>query len=155
MKHIGCYRLPAYNLKVYEMMTEDLSDNAITRTEPIRKCGSASLSQGITYFSLADGMCFGGSNHIADYTVDGESTSCSEGRGNYLRGQFAIDVYQINDIMAFQDSSTACETCGKDYCSQPGLQYDWREMCSISRGHRLISTLLAPALLSLLVLLML
>ena len=141
VKHIGCYWLPIYKLKVYEMMTEELSDNAGTRTEPIRKCGSASLSQDHTYFSLADGMCFSGSNQITDYTVDGEATSCSEGRGNFLEGEFVSDVYQIDDIIAFQDSSRACVACGKDYCSQSSLQYDWREMCSLSGGQRLLSTL--------------
>ena len=116
---------------MYEKLTEDLSDSATTRTEPIRKCGSASLSQGNTYFSLAEGMCFSGSNQISDYTGDGESRSCTNGRGNYFGGQFVIDVYQIDDVVAFQESSMACMTCGKDYCSQMDLQSDLRWTCSI------------------------
>ena len=36
-----------------------------------------------------------------------------------------IDVYHIDDVIAFQDSSTACVTCGKDYCSEPDLQSNW------------------------------
>ena len=30
-----------------------------------------------------------------------------------------IDVYHIDDAIAFQDSSTGCVACGKDYCSEP------------------------------------
>ena len=131
VKHIGCYRLSQFRLKMYEKLTADLSDSAMTRTEPIRKCGSASLSKGNTYFSLAEGMCFSGSNQISDYTGDGESRSCTDGRGNYFGGQFVIDVYQIDDAIAFQESSMACMTCGKDYCSQTNSQSDSRLTCSI------------------------
>ena len=103
-------------------MTKDLSDNAMTQTEPIRKCGNALLSQGNTHFSLAEGMCFSGSNQISDYTGDGESRSCSDGRGKYHGGQFVIDVHQIDDAIAFHQSSVACMTCGKDYFSQADLR---------------------------------
>ena len=111
VRHIGCYRLSHSRLKMYEKMTRDLSDSPTSRTctEPVRKCGTASLDQGSTYFSLGEGICFSGSNQIiSDYI----SQSCSGGRGNYFGGQFVIDVYHTDDAIAFQDSSTACVACG-------------------------------------------
>ena len=136
LTHIGCYRLTRVKLKVFEAMTEELSDSAMTRSEPVRKCGTASLSHGNTYFSLAEGMCFSGSNQIADYTGDGESSLCSGGRGSYIGGQFVIDVYRIDDPIAFQESSAACLSCGKDFCSQTDLQSVWRLMCSVSSADQ-------------------
>ena len=137
---------------MYEKMTTDLSDSPTSRTEPVRKCGTASLDQGNTYFSLAEGMCFGGSNQISDYIIGGESQLCSDGQGNYFGGQFAIDVYHIDDVIAFQDSSTACMTCGKDYCSEPELQSNWRLMCSVSSSHHILPTVSVICLLLLCVL---
>ena len=49
---------------------------------------------------------------------------CSDGQGKYFGGQFVIDVYHIDDVIAFQDPSTA--TCGKEYRSEPDLQSSWR-----------------------------
>ena len=122
-------------------MTRDLSDSPTSRTEPVRKCGTASLDQGNTYFSLGgEGICFSGSNQISDYIGGGESQSCSDGRGNYFGGQFVMDVYHIDDAIAFQDSSSACVACGKDYCSEPDLQSNWRLMCSVSSTHHTLPT---------------
>ena len=148
--HIGCYRLSTVKLEMFEQTTEELSDSPITRTEPIRKCGTASLDRGNKYFSLAEGMCFSGSNHLSDYTGDGESRSCSDGLGNDLGGQFVIDVYQIDDVIAFQESSVACSACGKDFCSQLDPQTNWRLMCSVSSDRR-VSPSLATIFLLLLV----
>ena len=65
----------------------------------------------------------------------------SDGRGNYFVGQLiAIDVYRIDDVISFQDSSTTCMTCGKDYCSEPELQSNWRLMRSVSSGHHILPT---------------
>ena len=151
VSYIGCYRLPHSRLKMYEEMTKDLSDSADSRTEPVRKCGSASLSQGNRYFSLAEGMCFSGSNQISDYTGAGESSSCSGGHGNYFGGQFVIDVYHIDDVIAFQESSTACATCGKDYYSKPDLKSNWKLMCSISGSHHVLPALFTCLLIVLVV----
>ena len=132
---------------MFEKMTTDLSDSPTSRTEPVRKCGSASLDQGNTYFSLGEGICFSGSNQISDYIGGGESQSCSDGRGNYFGGQFVIDVYHIDDVIAFQDSSTACVTCGKYYCSETDLQSNWRLMCSVSSSHHILPTVQSVILL--------
>lgn len=140
VRHIGCYRLSHSRLKMYEKMTRDLSDSPTSSIEPVRKCGTSSLDQGNTYFSLGEGICFSGSNQISDYIGGGESQSCSSGRGNYFGGQFVIDVYHIDDAIAFQDSSTACVACGKDYCSEPDLQSNWRLMCSVSSTHHILPT---------------
>ena len=120
---------------MYEKMTRDFSDSPTSRTEPVRKCGTSSLDQGNTYFSIGEGICFSGSNQISDYIGGGESQSCSGGRGNYFGGQFVIDVYHIDDAIAFQDSSTACVACGKDYCSEPDLQSNWRLISMLSIEH--------------------
>lgn len=104
---------------MYENMTKELSDSPIKRTEPVRKCGTAALDHGNMYFSLGEGMCFSGSNQISDYTEGGESRLCIDGRGSSTdAGQSAIDVYHIDDMTAFQDSSVACATLGKDFCSE-------------------------------------
>ena len=58
-----------------------------------------------------------------------------------------IDVCHIDDVIAFQDSSTACVTYGKDYCSEPDLQSNWRLMCSVSSSHHILPTVQSMILL--------
>ena len=86
------------------------------------------------------GICFSGSNQISDYIGGGESQLCSDERGSYFGGQFVINVYHIDDVVTFQDSSTARVTCGKDYCSEPDLQSNLRLMCSVSSSHHILPT---------------
>ena len=77
----------------------------------------------------------------------------SDGRGNYFVGKLiVIDVYRIDNVIAFQDSSTACMAFGKDYCSEPELQTNWRLMCSVSSGHHILPTVSVICLLLLCVL---
>ena len=91
--------------------------NPVNRPEPIRQCANVALNNGYNYFALANGMCFGGSNKPEDFVADGESGICQNGLGNYFDGRFMIDVYHIEDVMTFQASSNAAESCGMDYCS--------------------------------------
>ena len=65
-----------------------------------------------------------------------------------------IDVYHIDDVITFQDSSTACVTCGKDYCSEPDLQSNWRLMCSVSSTYHTLPSVSVVLLLVLCVLLL-
>ena len=52
-----------------------------------------------------------------------------------------IDVYRIDDVIAFQNSSPACMTCGKDYRSETDLQSNWKLMCSVSSSHHILPTM--------------
>lgn len=74
------------------------------------------MDNGIMYFALAEGVCFGGSNKLDDFTGDGESGVCEDGLGKHIGGKFMIDVYHIDDVLTFQASSNAAESCGMNYC---------------------------------------
>lgn len=117
LAHLGCYKLPRSTLDIYENTVPDLQDSNINRSEPIRKCATVALDKGYTYFALAEGLCFGGSDNINDFIGDGESGVCENGLGNYFGGKFMIDVYHIEDVMTLKATSNAAESCGMDFCS--------------------------------------
>ena len=113
---MGCYRLPNLTIQLFESAAELLSEDPSTRQDPVRRCGSAARRGGHTHFALALGMCYSGSDNLADYIVAGESEACDKGRGNLLNGHFSIDVYNITDSTSFQESVSASETCGPNFC---------------------------------------
>ena len=114
--HFGCYRLPNLTITLFESATELLSEDPSNRREPVKRCGSVARQGGHTHFALALGMCYSGSDNLADYTVAGESKACNKGRGNLADGYFSIDVYNITDSTAFQESVSASESCGPNFC---------------------------------------
>ena len=114
--HLGCYRLPNLTITLFESATELLSEDPSNRREPVKRCGSVARQGGHTHFALALGMCYSGSDNLADYTVAGESKACNKGRGNLADGYFSIDVYNITDSTAFQESVSASESCGPNFC---------------------------------------
>ena len=116
LTHIGCYKLPIDGeLEFFENSEELLADNPLNRTDPIRKCGQVALENKYEYFAVALGLCYSGSNALADYTSGGHSQICINGTGNYF-GSFSVDVYHILDSEKFKTSSAGIDSCGSDYC---------------------------------------
>lgn len=69
IEHVGCYFVPfgSQALRFLEGTTTDLSDNPLTREEPIRKCGSAAQRWQYEVFAVSVGYCISGSNDLGDY----------------------------------------------------------------------------------------
>ena len=103
--HVGCYLIGRFagNLGLLEGRTADLMDDPLTRTEPIRKCGVGAQQFGYRYFAISTGYCITGSNRRADYRRT-SSDICSNGVGGVINGNFAMDVYLIQDPTAFLNS---------------------------------------------------
>ena len=108
LQHVGCYFVPPRSqfIGLLEGSTEDLSDDPVTRTNPIRKCGSAAQQRRFTYFAISVGYCISGSNRLSDYQYV-RSNLCQNGVGNYYRGYFLMDIYQIVNQGTFADSLVA------------------------------------------------
>ena len=104
--HIGCYFVPQFSdmIGLLEGTTADLSDDPVTRTEPIRKCGMGAQQRDYQFFAISVGYCISGSTQVADYTSERSSNLCNDGVGAYFRGHFLMDVYEILDKNAFLDS---------------------------------------------------
>ena len=90
-------------LKLLEGTDSEVLDDPFTRTEPIRKCGSASLRADHTVFGVTLGYCISGSSEITDYQTY-KLDVCQEGVGRYYSGYFFMDVYSIFNVNNFQDS---------------------------------------------------
>ena len=71
IQHEGCYFVPAYSSSLYflEGETQDLTDDPLTREEPVRKCGTAAQLLGYRYFAVTTGYCVSGSSNLTDYTL--------------------------------------------------------------------------------------
>ena len=91
-------------LGLLEGTTHDLSDNPTTRRDPIRKCGSTAQRLGFNYFAVSAGYCISQSNDVNDYRYI-PSSICDNGVGGYINGYFVMDVYEITNMQAFQDSA--------------------------------------------------
>ena len=90
-------------LGLLEGLTEDISDDPLTRTEPIRKCGQAAREFQYSVFAVSIGYCISGSNRVRDYQYV-RAGICNNGIGGYSSGYFVMDVYAIVDVQTFQDS---------------------------------------------------
>ena len=107
-------------MEFLENSEEILADNPLNRTDPIRKCGQVALENKYKYFAVALGLCYSGSNALAEYTSGGHSQICTNGTGNYF-GSFSVDVYHILDSEKFKKSSAGIDSCGSDYCMNTTL----------------------------------
>lgn len=116
--YIGCFLSPeAQPLHSCEGLTNELQDDPMLRSEPVRKCGSAALNSGYTMFALALGECCSGSSIVGDYTVAGEAFNCTDGRGGLgENGVVLLDVYEMSDQAAFLESARKSQLRGMDYC---------------------------------------
>lgn len=119
--YIGCFLSPETQsespLRSYEGTSTDLQDDPIQRLEPVRKCGLAALNTSNTVFALALGECFSGSSVVGNYTVAGEASNCSGGRGGLgENGVILLDVYEMSDQAAFLQSARNSQLHGMDYC---------------------------------------
>ena len=106
LQHVGCYYVPRFSnrLGLLEGLTEDLSDDPRTRTNPIRKCGAGAQEFNFNLFAVSTGYCISGSNRLRDYQYV-RSRFCNNGVGGFIFGYFVMDVYEIVDTQVFQDSA--------------------------------------------------
>ena len=83
-----------------------LLDYGPNRTQPIEKCGIAAQLNRTSVFGVAFGFCISGSSRVADYQTAHSSIQCENGVGdyNYRSGVFSMDIYKIQNPIAFQDS---------------------------------------------------
>jgi hypothetical protein len=106
MEKRGCYSLPehASNLILLEGKTDDLSDNPLTRTDAVEKCGKGAMHFNYTAFSVTLGFCISGSNDVVEY-YGLAGPFCRNGEGGTFLNFYYHDVYEIVDIQAFSDSA--------------------------------------------------
>lgn len=93
-------------MRLLERTTPDLSDNPFTRTEPVRKCGTAAQLQSYTLFGVAVGYCISGSSSLDSYSASGSSGLCTNGTGDYNSRfrVFSMDIYEVSNQQSFSDS---------------------------------------------------
>ena len=111
--HIGCNLVPSGSttLKLLENTTPELSDNPLTRTEPVAKCGLAATNQGYKYFGVSTGYCISGSNNKEHYNNSDSyyPGRCKDGVGAiHYRGRhtfYFMDVYEVTDASSFTASA--------------------------------------------------
>ena len=110
LAHVGCFYVPKFSnsLSLLEDTTEELMDDPLQRTDPIRKCGRAAQQQGYNYFAISVGYCISSSNSIHDYQYV-LSNLCNHGIGGYSGGYFVMDVYHITNMQLFKDSADIIE----------------------------------------------
>jgi hypothetical protein len=104
----GCYYLTSNNQELVslERMAADLTDDARSRTEPIRKCGLAAHRYGHLRFALLLGNCIAGGNTSEAFTRSGSSVLCEGGIGGHFNDViFAMNVYQITNESQFTTSA--------------------------------------------------
>ena len=98
-------------LKLLENTIPELSDNPLTRTEPVAKCGLAATKQGYKYFGVATGYCISGSNNKEHYNNSKSYSpgSCNNGVGAvYYKGGYSyyyMDVYKVTGASSFTASA--------------------------------------------------
>ena len=107
LRDLGCYFTPRFSnsLALFEGVTSSVSDDPLTRKDPILKCGMAAQEYNYTIFAVSIGYCISGSNQESDYQ-DFPSNLCENGVGAVIGGIFMMNVYEIQDPEAFRDSST-------------------------------------------------
>ena len=94
-----------------ENTTPELSDDPLTRTEPVAKCGLAAVKLGYGYFGVSVGYCISGSNNSKHYNNSNSYYPglCNDGVGAvYYSGSltyYFMDVYQVNDVSSFSASA--------------------------------------------------
>ena len=119
VNHVGCYTLDV--LDRYTMFPDPSSSSSSSSSpaqlaEPVRTCAlaaaRASGGHSQTLFGLSNGTCYSGLLH-SQLNQSLGSDLCRNGTG----GEFAVDLYEITDVFAFEASSRSIESCGADYCT--------------------------------------
>lgn len=105
LQRVGCYFVSRFSRRIglLEGQTPDLSNDPLTRRDPIRKCGMGAQLFNYKLFAVSVGYCISGSNRRSDYRGTA-SNLCSNGVGGFINGNFLMDVYEIQDPEAFRDS---------------------------------------------------
>ncbi len=104
LQHIDCYYVPSYSteLGLLEGLTEDLTDDPLTRPDAVQRCAKAATELGYSIFAVSIGYCISGSSNVDDYKYV-RSSICNNGIGGYSRGYFGMDVYEIMEAEQVHD----------------------------------------------------
>lgn len=108
--HHGCWYMDSRGrLGTLEGRNPDLTDDPLTRENPVSKCGLAAQTESFLFFGVTQGYCISGSNRLSDYQYV-RSGLCMDGKGGYSRGYFIMDVYEITSQQNFRDSVVVNDT---------------------------------------------